>query len=220
MGRIIFFAILTGILLTQLYAVLGRDIKHRSMSTRKKDMRSFFKEKVNISTQETLPIMTNKSLTAFLKAYPAFNPETFLKGAEMAFTLIQKAYISGDRTHLKKLMTPELFKIFDEVLTARKKRGEQMENTLFDVHSATLKKTSVQEEDLYASVEFVSDQCFVLKDAQGAILAGSAELIKTATDVWVFTRKIASQSSKWYLAETSPEDSSQKKAHETSFLPS
>ncbi|MDR2417068.1 MAG: Tim44/TimA family putative adaptor protein [Holosporales bacterium] len=204
MGTLV-FAVLTCFLLLQLHAILGRDVGHRPSSKHQKNIRNMFKSTVNISKSnksKPIAVATEHVSSSFFKAYPAFNQTAFLKGSEAAFTFIQKAYASRDRAGLKKLLTAELFQAFDKSLTEQEQRGECMESSFLEIRSSVLKNTRVHTGALYASVEFVSDQCFVLKNAQGAILAGSAELIRTVTDTWVFTRQTASSSSKWYLAET------------------
>ncbi|MDR1910267.1 MAG: Tim44/TimA family putative adaptor protein [Holosporales bacterium] len=200
MGAIV-FAILTCFLLFQLHTILGHDVGRRPSAKNRKIVRNAFKSTVNLSKTK-VTATTERVPSAFLKAYPAFNKTVFLKGAEAAFIAIQKAYTVRDRVTLKGLLTAELFKVFDKALTEQEQRGERIENSFLEVRSSTLKDTRVHSGTLYAFVEFVSDQCFVLKDAQDAILAGSAELIRTVTDTWVFTRQVASSSSKWYLAET------------------
>ncbi|MDR0661870.1 MAG: Tim44/TimA family putative adaptor protein [Holosporales bacterium] len=209
MSRVLFFIIITCILLFQLHAVLGRESGPRSSALDKKNldkMRKFFKETVHLSKEEERQegtfVVESPISREFWKACPTFHPETFLKGASKAFLYVQEAYAARDRTHLKEILTEALFQVFDEALTASEQRGETMEQTFLELRTKRLKTASVREEHLCTEVEFVSEQCLVVKDAQGVPVMGSADLIRTVTDVWTFVRPMAARSSKWYVANT------------------
>ncbi|MDR1267033.1 MAG: Tim44/TimA family putative adaptor protein [Holosporales bacterium] len=214
--RVIFFAFLTGFLLFQLYAVLGKEGGSRSVRSQKKKQaqwRRAFKETVHLSPSQKASKGKASSLAssdevseAFLRAYPSFRAEPFLKGAEAAFACVQEAYMTHDLARLKELLTPELFQVFQEQITGSIQRGETLERPFFELKSSTLKKAVFQGDILYATVEFVSKQCLVVKDAQKKIILGSQDLIKTTLDSWTFSRHASARSSKWLLADTKEHD--------------
>ena len=67
--------------------------------------------------------------------------------------------------------------------------------------NSKLEKYEKIENNIFATVKFVSDIISVKKDKNDNIIEGNPDRIKTVTDHWKFTKKISSQSPNWYLSE-------------------
>ena len=55
--------------------------------------------------------------------------------------------------------------------------------------------------NLFASVKFVSEVISAKKDKDNKIIEGDLEKIKQVTDYWMFTRNILKKGPNWYLSE-------------------
>ena len=66
---------------------------------------------------------------------------------------------------------------------------------------SSLEKYEKSQNNIFATVKFMSDIISVKKDKDDKIIEGNPDRIKTVTDQWKFTKKISSNSPNWYLAE-------------------
>ena len=57
------------------------------------------------------------------------------------------------------------------------------------------------ENELFASVKFVSEVISVKRDKDNKIIEGSPNKIKQVIDYWKFTRNILKKGPNWYLSE-------------------
>ena len=66
---------------------------------------------------------------------------------------------------------------------------------------SSLEKYEKIQNNIYATVKFVSDIISVKKDNSDKVIEGNPDRIKTVIDQWRFTKKVSSSSPNWYLAE-------------------
>ena len=69
---------------------------------------------------------------------------------------------------------------------------------------SNLEKYEKVQDNIFATVKFVSDIISVKKDKNNNVLEGNPDRIKTVTDHWKFSKKETSNSPNWYLAEILP----------------
>ena len=69
---------------------------------------------------------------------------------------------------------------------------------------SNLEKYEKIQDDIFATVKFVSDIISVKKDKNNNIVEGNPDRIKTVVDHWKFSKKESSTSPNWYLAEILP----------------
>ncbi len=189
---IILLAMIAGFIILRLRSILGRKTGHED---------------------KIYPDFTNKKFDEFKKSqevkFKKVNPENlikeekekFIKGAEIAYESIITSFAKGDKKSLKSLLTPDMSNNFERAITEREKQGIKSELTFIGMKNSSLEKYETIQNNIFATVKFVSDIISVKKDKEDKIIEGNPDRIKTVTDQWKFTKKISSNSPNWYLAE-------------------
>ncbi|MEQ9334085.1 Tim44/TimA family putative adaptor protein [Thalassobaculum sp.] len=136
-----------------------------------------------------------------------FDEREFLHGAKMAFAMIVEAFAKGDVDALKPLLSRELFGGFAAAIEGREKAGETQETTIVTVRSADIVEATLEDHQAKVTVEFVSEQVKVTRNADGEVTEGDPDRIDILTDIWTFARDIRSRDPNWALVATRvPED--------------
>lgn len=141
-------------------------------------------------------------LTQIRVADPGFTPDGFTEGAKMAFEMILNAFSSGDRKTLKGLLSPDVYKNFDEAITERERAGEVLEDTLVGIRSAKIIEALMDGHHSVVTVKFVSEQISALRDAEGNIIDGNPNEVIDVTDFCTFSRDTRSSDPNWTLIGT------------------
>jgi len=128
--------------------------------------------------------------------------KNFLKGAEVAYEQIITSFAKGDKKILKNLLGRELYNHFSEVIDERKKKELKYETTFIGVKSSKVLEFKKIENIYKVTVNFVSEIITCVKDKNNQIIEGNPDTIKTANDVWKFSKNMWSQNPTWYLVET------------------
>lgn len=137
----------------------------------------------------------------------SFDEREFLHGAKMAFGMIVDAFARGDVDALRPLLSPELYGGFAAAIEAREKAGESQETTIVTVRSADIVEAGLEDHVAKVTVEFVTEQVKVTRDAAGEVIDGDPDRIDILTDIWTFARDIRSPDPNWELVATRvPED--------------
>ena len=189
---IILLAMIAGFIILRLRSILGRKTGHEDKiypSFSDKKFEEFKKEK-KVDFKETN--------IGDLEGEERVN---FIKGAEIAYETIITSFAKGDKKSLKGLLTPPMSLNFERAITDRNNQGIKSELTFIGMKNTTLEKYEKIENNIFATVKFVSDIISVKKDKNDNIIEGNPDRIKTVTDHWKFTKKISSQSPNWYLSE-------------------
>jgi len=127
----------------------------------------------------------------------------FLKGADIAYEQIINSFSKGDKKSLKSLLGKELFINFSEIIDERKEKQLIYETTFIGLKSSKVLEFKKIENIYKVSVNFVSEIITCVKDKNDKIVEGNPDIIKTANDVWKFSKNMWSQDPTWYLVETS-----------------
>lgn len=141
-------------------------------------------------------------LTQIRVADPSFSPDEFVEGGKMAFEMILNGFASGDRKTLKGLLSPDVYKNFDEAITERERAGEVLEDTLVGIRSAKIVEATMDGHHSIVTVKFVSEQISALRDADGNIIDGNPNEVIDVTDFWTFSRDTRSSDPNWTLIGT------------------
>ena len=89
----------------------------------------------------------------------------------------------------------------------RNKANLSLETNLVSIKSVQIHDVHINRDIANITVEFVSDQIKVLKDAEGNEVEGNPDVIETLTDLWTFSRDIKSPNPNWLLIRTdTPQD--------------
>lgn len=127
-----------------------------------------------------------------------FDPGGFLDGADKAFRLIVTAFAAGDRTRLRGLVSDDVYRAFEQAITAREQAGHTQTSEIRDVPSATIEEADLRGTVAQVTVRFVSDQVSLTKDGSGQPVAGT-DAVTEITDIWTFERDLSSQDPTWRL---------------------
>ena len=96
-----------------------------------------------------------------------------------------------------------LFTDFSQVIDERNKKELKYETTFIGLKSSKVLEYKKIENMYKVTVNFVSEIITCVKDKNNKIIEGNPDTIKTANDVWKFSKNMWSQDPTWYLIETS-----------------
>ena len=93
---------------------------------------------------------------------------------------------------------------FNQAISEREDKGIISELTFIGMKNSNLEKYEKVQDNIFATVRFVSDIISTKKDKNNKVIEGNPDRIKTVTDHWKFSKKVTSNSPNWYLAEIVP----------------
>jgi predicted lipid-binding transport protein (Tim44 family) len=189
---IILLAMFAGFIILRLRNILGRKMGHQGKSTNRYFPRGI-KTLEDIENNEA--IKTNNVDEEIKKQ--------FLKGADVAYERIITSFAKGDKKALKILLGKDLFTNFSEVIDEREKKQHKYETTFIGIKSSKILEFKKIENIYKVTVNFVSEIITCVKDKNDQIIEGNPDTIKTAHDVWKFSKNMWSQDPAWYLVEAS-----------------
>ncbi|MBE6458397.1 MAG: Tim44 domain-containing protein [Alphaproteobacteria bacterium] len=138
-----------------------------------------------------------------LNQIPNFSKSKFLQSAERVFRIITDAFNNGDTETLEMLLSPKLYKKFQDIIEQRQKDGISAETDFICFDKSEITKAEISDKQIARiSVEFVSQQVNILRDKDGTVIEGDENYIQNITDVWTFERAINSTSPNWILTST------------------
>lgn len=143
-----------------------------------------------------------KSLTAMIKADPAFDPGQFLDGAKAAYEMIVTAFAEGDEKTLGELLGEDVLDGFTRAIAEREQRGETQHTTLVGIDKSDIIEAELKGSDAFVTVKFVSELISVTRDAGGDVVEGDPKKVREVTDIWTFSRDTASRNPNWKLVAT------------------
>ena len=137
---------------------------------------------------------------------PAFDPDTFIRGAKQAYEMIVTAFAEGNRKLLKDLLSRDVYDGFTRAITDRESRAEQVDQSFVGIDKADILESEVKSGIASITVRFVSQLISATRDKAGAIINGDSQRIKEVTDIWTFSRDISSSKARanpnWRLIAT------------------
>ena len=141
-------------------------------------------------------------IEAIIRQEPGFDPHDFVAGAKAAYEAIVTAFARGDRKMLKGLLAKDVYEGFEQAITEREKRGEKSESNFVSIDKADLSAVEVKSKTAQVTIAFVSQLISVTRDAQGAVVDGSADQVSEVNDIWTFSRQLGSRDPNWLLVAT------------------
>jgi predicted lipid-binding transport protein (Tim44 family) len=142
------------------------------------------------------------SLDQIRVADPAFNEKQFIEGAKTAFQRIVGSFAVGDLSPVVRFLGPSVREPFEMALRRRKETGQAVEGRIEKIIAADIVAARAEGAKARLTVEFVSHQVNITRDAQGNILEGTPGRSEEVRDVWVFERDVSSPDPNWTLIET------------------
>ncbi len=141
-------------------------------------------------------------LTQVRIADPSFDPSLFAEGAKGAFEMVLNAFAKGDRKTLKGLLSPDVYRNFEEAISERERAGEVLEDTLVGIRVAKVIEASMDGNHALVTVKFTSEQISALRNAEGNVIDGNPNEVIDVTDFWTFSRDVRSSDPNWTLVGT------------------
>ena len=189
---IILLAMIAGFIILRLRSILGRKTGHEDKVYPR------FSEKKFEEFRKQHDVKFEKKNSNALEGKER---EDFISGAEIAYETIITAFAKGDKKSLKGLLTPRMATNFNQAISEREDKGIKSELTFIGIKESNVEKYETIQDNIFATVKFVSDIISVKKDKNNNVVEGNPDRIKTVTDQWKFSKKVSSNSPNWYLAE-------------------
>lgn len=161
------------------------------------------KEKMRFISQETGQIF--EMIIAQAKEQPTnkeFDEKDFLKTVQDRFHAVVNAFANADTALLKSSLSSDVFSSFSKAIEKRQKAGQKMEFSLICIDSSKI--IEHKKSPLKITVEFISEQVNVLRDAAGNVLEGDPMFIGKVVDTWTFEKKKGAKSA-WIVTATKSE---------------
>lgn len=218
---IILFAMLAGFLIFRLRSVLGRRTGHERqrpnpLARQSEDgpendnviqLPGQPEDEADDAEFEEVTTTAAGGLMRIKAEDPNFDEVDFLRGSRAAFEMVVNGFANGDADSLRDLLSDDLHGGFASAIDAREAAGETQETTIASIKSADIVDASLQDGIAIVTIEFISDQVKVTRDAEGEVIEGDPDRIDTLTDIWSFARDVRQPNPNWLLVATrEPED--------------
>ncbi len=193
MIQLIILAVLAGVVLYQLYSVLGRRVGRGP-------------EDLPAPAAPGLPppleAADGVELTglAAVKAHdPSFDVARFLAGSRAAYEMVVKAFAEGDRETLKKLLAPHVLAGFETAIAERESQGRSERVDFLQPPRADLDGVDTDGTVAKARVRFLGEYRARSKGPEGEAVDD-----RRTAEVWTFQRNLNSRDPNWTLVQVDP----------------
>ena len=147
--------------------------------------------KIKETTINSFPELEEK-ISKLKTAYETmndFNHKEFLEGAKRAFETIINAFNKGDKKTLKKLVTEDVFKSFEEAIDSKNIDSDYQ---FYSLNIERIEKVFVEGNRIKICIKFISEQ-FKNNDENTVV---------KKQDSWTFEKTISSKDPNWLLSST------------------
>jgi predicted lipid-binding transport protein (Tim44 family) len=144
----------------------------------------------------------SQGLVDIFRSDGTFDPDHFVQGAKAAYEIIVTAFAEGNRRTLKNLLNSEVYDGFNNAISDREKRGEQIDQSFVGIKSADLVEAELKADIAQLTVKFVSELISATRDRAGVVISGDPKRIREVTDIWTFARDVSSRDPNWKLVAT------------------
>jgi predicted lipid-binding transport protein (Tim44 family) len=152
-----------------------------------------------------IPGVTEKVIPGFeaiLVVDPAFDPKSFVDGANTAYEMIIMSFAAGNSEVLQDLLSKDVFESFAAAIAERQHRGETVDTTFVSIDRTTIEDAQLRAPMAQVSLRFQSKLITATRDRSGTIIDGSADKVVDMIDVWTFARDTSSRDPNWLLVAT------------------
>lgn len=158
----------------------------------------------DISDYVDVDSSSGRALSAMKRVEPSFSVTDFVSGARQAYEMILMAFENGDKEFLEQLLAPEIYENFVRVIDSRTDQGLTVEAKFIGVREITLKSAQYDENENEGEVtfKFIGELTSVVKNADGEVVEGDVDTIKSQSDTWTFARLMGTDNPNWLLVAT------------------
>ena len=185
---IIVFAGIAVFLVFRLRNVLGKRIGFEKKLQKNVNTRP---SKTKENTTKNIPELDEK-ISKLITAYEIisdFDHKNFLEGAKIAFEAIINSFNKGDKNTLKKLVTKNVFKTFEEEIDEKKINSNYQ---FYSLNIESVEKVFVEGNHIKICIKFISEQ-FKNNDENTVV---------KKQDSWTFEKTVSSKDPNWLLSST------------------
>lgn len=204
---LLIFIALAGFIAYRLYTVLGSRTGHEQRREAEAVKRSATPAEPRIEASSgPTPVKAAGPISPAAEplraADPAFDEAGFIAGAKGAYEMIVEAFAGGDLKSIRRYLGQSVYDAFKAALADRETRGLAQELKFVGIDHARILSSEAKDGELYALVEFASNQVRVTRDKDAAIIEGDPSRIDLVKDRWTFSRRLASNDPNWILVAT------------------
>jgi predicted lipid-binding transport protein (Tim44 family) len=190
---LIIFAALAAIVLYQLYSVLGRRVGRQPGDT-PGDLAPVNGRPADRLQEPAEEGVALTGLAAVKARDPSFDAGRFLTGAKAAYEMIVKAFASGDRATLRKLLSPNVMASFDAVIAQRENEGSSETVEFLNAPRADLEGAEVDGDTARIITRFLGEFRSRTKGPEGEAVDD-----RRTAELWTFERNLKSRDPNWTL---------------------
>lgn len=191
--ELIIFAGLAGVVLYQLYAVLGRRVGRQPEDAPAKEaLAPGARQAPAVDAPDEGIGLTG--LPAIKHRDPSFDLSQFLGGAKGAYEMVVRAFAAGDRATLKNLLAPNVLASFEAAISEREARGATETVEFPHPPRADLERADLRGEIATITVRFLAEFRSRTKGPEGEGVDD-----KRTAELWTFERSVKSRDPNWTL---------------------
>ncbi|HEY3696058.1 TIM44-related membrane protein TimA [Phenylobacterium sp.] len=194
MITLIIFAALAAIVLYQLYSVLGRRVGRQPGDTPAADTVTASVRGPDRPQELTDDGVALTGLAALKARDPGFDAAQFLAGAKAAYEMIVRAFATGDRATLRKLLAPNVMASFDSVIAQRENEGSSETVEFLTAPRADLESAEVAGDTARITTRFLGEFRSRSKGPEGEAVDD-----RRTAELWTFERNLKSRDPNWLL---------------------
>jgi predicted lipid-binding transport protein (Tim44 family) len=194
MFELIILAVLAGVVLYQLYSVLGRRVGRQP-----EDLPAPALPEPRAPAPEIPDGIELTGLAALKARDPDFEVGRFLAGARTAYEMVVKAFAEGDRETLNKLLAPHVLAGFESAMAQREAEGRSEKVDFLTPPRADLDEVDVDGSAARARVRFLGEYRARSKGPEGEAVDD-----RRTAELWTFQRNLNSRDPNWTLIQVDP----------------
>jgi predicted lipid-binding transport protein (Tim44 family) len=191
--ELLILAALAAVVLYQLYAVLGRRVGRQPEDGPQPQAVRRAGE-ADARVREPDEVVPATGMAGLLARDPAFEPNTFLQGARVAYESIVRAFAGGDREALRRLVSPTVMAGFEKALAARDAEGRTESVEFTHPPRADLDSAEASGDVARARVRFLAEFRSRTKGPEGEAVDD-----RRTAELWTFERRLSSRDPNWLL---------------------
>lgn len=218
---ILFFMIVSGVLMYRLWTILGTrngNEKDRSFiilddKNDKLNNTGTLEEKnkslpnPDVLEASIVPEYQRKRLSIVIENMLDFDPDEFLENAELAYEIIIEAFAKKDKDSLKNFLGENVYIAFEKALDIRQKSNLHSEIQILEFISTDIEHADVRTDEegnkiATITVLFKTKQLAVTYDEHKNIVENPAKISVIQKDEWTFQRSCKTTNPTWLLIKT------------------
>ncbi|MBI1404850.1 MAG: TIM44-related membrane protein TimA [Caulobacter sp.] len=194
--QLILFAVLAGVVLYQLYSVLGRRVGRQPEDAQAETIESgqATAPRTEPESEAIADGVVLSGLAAVRARDATFELGHFLSGAKGAYQMVVKAFAEGDRDSLKRLLAPSVYDGFEAAIAQREAENRTETVEFAQAPRADLESATMDGDRARLVVRFLAEFRARTKGPEGE----GVDDRRTA-ELWTFERDVTSRDPNWVL---------------------